>query len=320
MSDMDLARQWADLLTIPKARVAVIYGGTSAEREISLMSGQQVLEHLQAAGVNAFGLDLGADGQDQVLQLQQADMDVAFIILHGRGGEDGTLQGVLELMGVPYTGCDVPSSSLGMNKLMTKLVWLAQGVKTPAYEVLDETSRWSEVAQRLGLPLVVKPVHEGSSLGINIVTSAAALETAYRQAAEYDREVMAEQFIDGDEYTVAIVRDLALPAIRLETDNGFYDLQAKYYSDETRYLFDNPMTASEQQSMHYECLYAFQALGCRDWGRIDVMRDKQGNNWLLEVNTSPGMTSHSLVPMAAQAAGLDFSQLSVVLLNLALLR
>lgn len=320
MSDMDLARQWADLLTIPKARVAVIYGGTSAEREISLMSGQQVLEHLQAAGVNAFGLDLGADGQDQVLQLQQADMDVAFIILHGRGGEDGTLQGVLEFMGVPYTGCDVPSSSLGMNKLMTKLVWLAQGVKTPAYEVLDETSRWSEVAQRLGLPLVVKPVHEGSSLGINIVTSAAALETAYRQAAEYDREVMAEQFIDGDEYTVAIVRDLALPAIRLETDNDFYDLQAKYYSDETRYLFDNPMTASEQQSMHYECLYAFQALGCRDWGRIDVMRDKQGNNWLLEVNTSPGMTSHSLVPMAAQAAGLDFSQLSVVLLNLALLR
>ncbi|HIG36633.1 MAG TPA: D-alanine--D-alanine ligase [Oceanospirillaceae bacterium] len=238
---MNLATRWADLLHIPKARVAVIYGGTSAEREISLMSGQQVLEHLLAAGVNAFGLDLGVDGQDQVAQLQQAHMDVAFIIVHGRGGEDGTLQGVLEFMGVPYTGCDVLSSSLGMNKLMTKLVWLAQGVKTPPYEVLNDSSNWAEVAKRLGLPLVVKPVHEGSSLGINIVDSAAALERAYRDAARYDREVMAEFFIDGDEYSVPIVNDLALPAIRLETDNSFYDLQAKYYSDETRYMFGNSM-------------------------------------------------------------------------------
>ncbi|MBT3437636.1 MAG: D-alanine--D-alanine ligase [Oceanospirillaceae bacterium] len=317
---MNLATRWADLLLIPKARVAVIYGGTSAEREISLMSGQQVLENLLATGVNAFGLDLGADGQDPVAQLQQADMDVAFIIVHGRGGEDGTLQGVLEFMQVPYTGCDVLSSSLGMNKLMTKLVWLAQGVKTPPYEVLNDSSNWAEVAKRLGLPLVVKPVHEGSSLGINIVDSAAALERAYREAARYDREVMAEYFIDGDEYSVPIVNDIALPAIRLETDNGFYDLQAKYYSDETRYMFGNAMTDAEQRAMHDECRYAFQVLGCRDWGRIDVMRDKDGNNWLLEVNTSPGMTGHSLVPMAAEAAGLDFGQLTVVLLNLALAR
>ncbi|HCH31848.1 MAG TPA: D-alanine--D-alanine ligase [Oceanospirillaceae bacterium] len=317
---MNLASRWADLLHIPKARVAVIYGGTSAERDISLMSGQQVLEHLLAAGVDAFGLDLGVDGQDQVAQLQQAHMDVAFIIVHGRGGEDGTLQGVLEFMGVPYTGCDVLSSSLGMNKLMTKLVWLAQGVKTPPYEVLNDSSNWAEVAKRLGLPLVVKPVHEGSSLGINIVDSAAALERAYRDAARYDREVMAEFFIDGDEYSVPILNDLALPAIRLETDNSFYDLQAKYYSDETRYMFGNPMTDAEQRAMHDECRYAFQVLGCRDWGRIDVMRDSAGNNWLLEVNTSPGMTGHSLVPMAAEAAGLDFGQLTVVLLNLALAR
>ena len=320
MTNINLSQSWAHLLTVPNMRIAVIYGGTSAEREISLMSGKQVLAHLQSAGVNAFGLDLGADGQDQVTQLQQAGMDAAFIILHGRGGEDGTLQGVLEFMGVPYTGCGVLASSLGMNKLMTKLVWLAQGVRTPAYEVLNDSSNWAEVAKRLGLPLVVKPVHEGSSLGINIVDSAAILERAYRDAAEYDREVMAEQFIDGDEYTVPILNDLSLPAIRLETDNVFYDLQAKYYSEKTRYLFDNPMTQTQQQGMQDECRYAFQVLGCRDWGRIDVMRDKQGRNWLLEVNTTPGMTSHSLVPMAAEAAGLSFAQLTLVILNLALAR
>ena len=320
MTNIDLSQSWSHLLTVPKVRVAVIYGGTSAEREISLMSGKQVLAHLQSAGVNAFGLDLGDDDQDQLKQLQQANMDVAFIMLHGRGGEDGTLQGALELMSVPYTGCGVLASSLGMNKLMTKLVWLAQGVATPAYEILNNASNWAEVAQRLGLPLVVKPVHEGSSLGINIVDSVVTLERAYRDAATYDRQVMAEQFIDGDEYTVPILNDYSLPAIRLETDNTFYDLEAKYYSDKTRYLFDNPMTQAQQKAMQDECRCAFEVLACRDWGRIDVMRDKQGKNWLLEVNTVPGMTSHSLVPMAAQAAGLSFSQLVLVILNLALAR
>jgi|TARA_B110000977_G_scaffold69911_1_gene94963 D-alanine-D-alanine ligase len=320
MTNINLSQSWTHLLTVPKVRVAVIYGGTSAEREISLMSGKQVLAHLQSAGVNAFGLDLGDDDQDQLKQLQQANMDVAFIMLHGRGGEDGTLQGALELMSVPYTGCGVLASSLGMNKLMTKLVWLAQGVATPAYEILNNASNWTEVAQRLGLPLVVKPVHEGSSLGINIVDSVATLERAYRDAATYDRQVMAEQFIDGDEYTVPILNDYSLPAIRLETDNTFYDLEAKYYSDKTRYLFDNPMTQAQQKAMQDECRCAFEVLACRDWGRIDVMRDKQGKNWLLEVNTVPGMTSHSLVPMAAQAAGLSFSQLVLVILNLALAR
>ena len=320
MTNINLSQSWSHLLTVPKVRVAVIYGGTSSEREISLMSGKQVLAHLQSAGVNAFGLDLGDDDQDQLKQLQQANMDVAFIMLHGRGGEDGTLQGALELMSVPYTGCGVLASSLGMNKLMTKLVWLAQGVATPAYEILNNASNWTEVAQRLGLPLVVKPVHEGSSLGINIVDSVATLERAYRDAATYDRQVMAEQFIDGDEYTVPILNDYSLPAIRLETDNAFYDLEAKYYSDKTRYLFDNPMTQAQQKAMQDECRWAFEVLACRDWGRIDVMRDKQGKNWLLEVNTVPGMTSHSLVPMAAQAAGLSFSQLVLVILNLALAR
>lgn len=320
MTKLNLSQSWSHLLTVPNMRIAVIYGGTSAEREISLMSGAQVLTHLKSAGVDAFGLDLGADGQDQVAQLQEADMDAAFIILHGRGGEDGTLQGVLDFMTIPYTGCDVLASSLGMNKLMTKLVWLAQGVKTPAYEVLNDGSDWAQVVEHLGLPMVVKPVHEGSSLGINIVDSIKSLKQAYLDAAEYDREVMAEQFIDGDEYTVPILNDEALPAIRLETDNVFYDLQAKYYSEKTRYLFDNPMTKAQQKSMEGECGYAFKVLGCRDWGRIDVMRDKQGCNWLLEVNTTPGMTSHSLVPMAAKAAGLSFAQLTLVILNLALAR
>ncbi|MDC1340285.1 D-alanine--D-alanine ligase [Oceanospirillaceae bacterium] len=320
MTKLNLSQSWSHLLTVPNMRIAVIYGGTSAEREISLMSGAQVLTHLKSAGVDAFGLDLGADGQDQVAQLQEADMDAAFIILHGRGGEDGTLQGVLDFMSIPYTGCDVLASSLGMNKLMTKLVWLAQGVKTPAYEVLNDGSDWTQVVEHLGLPMVVKPVHEGSSLGINIVDSIKSLKQAYLDAAEYDREVMAEQFIDGDEYTVPILNDEALPAIRLETDNVFYDLQAKYYSEKTRYLFDNPMTKAQQKSMEGECGYAFKVLGCRDWGRIDVMRDKQGCNWLLEVNTTPGMTSHSLVPMAAKAAGLSFAQLTLVILNLALAR
>jgi len=320
MTKLNLSQSWSHLLTVPNMRIAVIYGGTSAEREISLMSGAQVLTHLKSAGVDAFGLDLGADGKDQVAQLQEADMDAAFIILHGRGGEDGTLQGVLDFMSIPYTGCDVLASSLGMNKLMTKLIWLAQGVKTPAYEVLNDGSDWTQVVEHLGLPMVVKPVHEGSSLGINIVDSIKSLKQAYLDAAEYDREVMAEQFIDGDEYTVPILNDEALPAIRLETDNVFYDLQAKYYSEKTRYLFDNPMTKAQQKSMEGECGYAFKVLGCRDWGRIDVMRDKQGCNWLLEVNTTPGMTSHSLVPMAAKAAGLSFAQLTLVILNLALAR
>ena len=318
MLDTNLAQQWPHLLQDPKHKVAVIYGGTSAEREISLMSGEQVLTHLKSVGVNAFGIDLGVDGQDPILQLQNANMDAAFIILHGRGGEDGTIQGVLEFLSIPYTGCGVLASSLGMNKLMTKLVWLAQGVKTPAYEVLTHTSRWADVASRLGLPLVVKPVHEGSSLGISVVDTVSALENAFKQAQGFDREVMAEQFIEGDEYTVPILNDQALPVIRLETDNVFYDLKAKYYSRDTRYLFDNPMEPSEQAQMQEECRNAFDVLGCKDWGRIDVIRDKNGENWLLEVNTTPGMTSHSLVPMAAKKAGLSFGELTLVILNLAL--
>ena len=320
-----LAQQWQHLLTVPTGRVGVIFGGDSAEREISLMSGKQVLQHLLQAGVDAFAIDLASpearrQGLTQLQQLQQSPMDAAFIAMHGPGGEDGTLQGVLEYLGVPYTGSDVMASSLGMHKLMTKMVWQSAGIATPDWQVLDDNSDCGEIAQRLGLPIVVKPVHEGSSLGVHIVDSVAAMEAAYADARAYDRQVMAEQFIAGEEYTIAVLDGQALPTIRLQTDNQFYDLQAKYYSDETLYSFDNALTVAQQDAMERKCEKAFAALQCRDWGRIDVMRDLEGKDWLLEVNTSPGMTTHSLVPMAAQRIGFSFAQLVVLVLNLCLQR
>ena len=316
-----LAAEWQDLLSVPTGRIAVIYGGDSAEREISLMSGQQVLKHLLAAGVDAFGLDLAAAeaqerGLSQLQQLQQAGMDAAFIAMHGPGGEDGTLQAVLEYLEVPYTGSGVMASSLGMHKLMTKMVWQSANIATPAWQLLNDQTDWHTVAHNLGLPLVVKPVHEGSSLGVHIVSSIDDMQAAYADAKAFDRQVMAEQFIAGDEYTVAILNGQALPAIRLQTDNEFYDLQAKYYSSDTQYSFDNTLSVTQQADMEAQCVKAFAALECMAWGRIDVMRDKQGKDWLLEVNTSPGMTTHSLVPMAAQQAGLSYAQLVVVILNL----
>ena len=328
MSDQvinNLASQWQHLLSIPDVRVGVVYGGDSAEREISLMSGTQVLQHLVKAGVEAFGIDLAspeaqAQGLSQLQQLQQAPMDVAFIAMHGPGGEDGTVQGVLEYLGIPYTGSGVMASSLGMHKLMTKRIWQSAGIATPDWQVLDDTTNCAEVAQRLGLPIVVKPVHEGSSLGVHIVDSVAAMEAAYADAKAFDRQVMAEQFIAGEEYTIAVLDGQALPTIRLQTDNQFYDLQAKYYSDETLYSFDNDLTIAQQSAMEAECEKAFSVLECQDWGRIDVMRDAEGKDWLLEINTSPGMTTHSLVPMAAERVGLSFEQLVVLVLNLCLQR
>ena len=205
-----------------------------------------------------------------------------------------------------------------MNKLMTKQIWQSQGLVTPAYCSLTASSNWHQVVDELGLPLVVKPVHQGSSLGISLVENQFDLADAYHVAAVYDHQVMAEKYIDGDEYTVAILAGQALPAIRLQTENRFYDLQAKYYSTTTRYLFDNAMTAAQQVNMEGDCLQAFTALDCRSWGRVDLIRDLQGRNWLLEVNTVPGMTDHSLMPIAALQVGLDFSQLVLVILNQAL--
>ena len=321
----NLAAEWLELLIVPTGRIGVIYGGDSAEREISLLSGQQVLQYLLAAGVDAFGIDLSgpealSSGLTQLQQLQQAPMDAAFIAMHGPGGEDGTLQGVLEYLGVPYTGSGVMASALGMHKLMTKMVWERSNIATPPWRLLDDKSDLVEVANELGLPLVVKPVHEGSSLGVHIAASVEDMQSAYADAKAFDRQVMAEKLIVGEEYTIGILNGRALPAIRLQTNNEFYDLEAKYYSDDTSYSFENTLSSAQQTALEAECVRAFDAVECADWGRIDVMRDGQGNNWLLEVNTSPGMTSHSLVPMAAKQAGLSYEQLVVVILNLAMQR
>ncbi len=315
---------WQANLALPKGRVGVIYGGSSAERDISLMSGQQVLKHLQAAGVDAVGIDLEgpeskAHNMTIVQQLQQP-MDVAFIVLHGPGGEDGCVQAVLETLGVPYVGSGVMASSVAMHKLMTKMVWQTLGINTPPWEVLHDASDFEAVAKRLGLPLVVKPIHEGSSLGVYIVDTVDAMKTAFQEAQQFDRHVMAETYIQGEEYTVAIIEGQALPAIKLATSHQFYDKQAKYFADDTQYEFTNNLSAAAQWQLEATCEQAFVTLECLDWGRVDVMRDEQGVNWLLEINTLPGMTDHSLVPMAAQQVGLSFAQLVVLLLNLCMRR
>ncbi|WP_302141952.1 D-alanine--D-alanine ligase [Halomonas alkalicola] len=287
-------------------RVAVIYGGSSAEREVSLKSGAAVLAALTRAGVNAIGYD-PADGG--LVGLEALAPDRVFIALHGRGGEDGTLQGALELLGIPYTGSGVLASALGMDKQRTKLVWQALGLPTPESVMLETDADWSAVVARLGLPLIVKPVHEGSTLGISIVESAEALAAAYHEAARFDARVMAERFIKGDEYTVSLLGDEVLPAIRVEVPGGFYDYEAKYLSDETRYHLPCGLGDAEEAELGELCRRAFEAVGAEGWGRVDVMRDAEGCFWLIEVNTSPGMTDHSLVPQAAAHAGIDFEAL-----------
>ncbi len=287
-------------------RVAVIYGGSSAEREVSLKSGAAVLAALHGAGVDVIGYDPAEGG---LVGLEALDPDRVFIALHGRGGEDGTLQGALELLGIPYTGSGVLASALGMDKQRTKLVWQALGLPTPASEMLDAGADWQTVVERLGLPLIVKPVHEGSTLGISIVQSAEALEEAYREAARFDARVMAERFVQGDEYTVSLLGDKVLPAIRVEVPGGFYDYEAKYLSDETRYHLPCGLSDAEETELGELCRRAFEAVGAEGWGRVDVMRDAEGRFWLIEINTSPGMTDHSLVPQAAAHVGIDFEAL-----------
>lgn len=288
-------------------RVVVLYGGDSAEREVSLKSGAAVLESLNRSGVEAIGFDPAEQGG--LAGLEALKPDRVFIALHGRGGEDGTLQGALELLGIPYTGSGVLASALGMDKRRTKLVWQALGLPTPESEMLGPDADWAAVAERLGLPLIVKPVHEGSTLGITIAESPEALEAAYRDAARFDARVMAERFVSGEEYTVTLLGDSALPAIRVEVPNGFYDYEAKYLSDETLYHLPCGLSAEDEARLADLSREAFLAVGCDGWGRVDVMRDAGGRFWLIEVNTVPGMTDHSLVPQAAAHAGIDFDAL-----------
>ena len=305
-------------LTDPRAfgAVAVVMGGTSAEREVSLNSGANVLEALRARGIDAHGVD----GVPALLEgLRAGRYARVFNILHGRGGEDGTLQGALESLGVPYTGSGVLGSALSMDKVRTKQVWLALGLPTPRYASYRPGDDVREAIADLGLPVVVKPSHEGSSVGITRVRSPADLSAAIELAARYDGELVIEQLIEGGEYTVGILDGEALPSIRIVPPGEYYDYHAKYVSDDTQYLCPGLEGEAEAQ-MRALALRAFEASGASGWGRVDVMRDRQGDNWLLEVNTTPGMTSHSLVPKAAKATGMDFESLCWRILETSLAR
>ena len=295
-------------------KVAVLLGGKSAERAVSLKSGSMVLHALRRRGVDAHPFDPAERGLDALLEERFAR---AFIVLHGRFGEDGTVQGVLEWLGIPYTGSGVLASALAMDKLRAKLLWRASGLPTPPFEVLEAGSDFRGVAARLGLPLMVKPVNEGSSIGMSKVRAPGDLEEAYALAVNYDRAVIAEKFVDGPELTAGILGDTPLPLIRLETPRDFYDYEAKYLADDTRYLVPCGLPPEKERALQRLSLEAFRVLGCRGWGRVDLMLDRAGEPYLLEVNTAPGMTDHSLVPMAARHAGLSYEDLCLRILEAA---
>lgn len=292
-------------------RVAVLMGGNSAERSISLLSGDAVLAGLLRAGVDAIGIDVDRTLADQ---LRAHNIDRVFNILHGRGGEDGKLQGFLEILGVPYTGSGVLASALSMDKVKTKLVWQNNGLPTPGCHVLNDNTDWQGVMADLG-DLVVKPSHEGSSIGMSMVSTAVELKAAYDKARVYDTAVMAEQRIYGAEFTVPVINGEVYPAIQLQTSHEFYDFDAKYRANDTRYLCPAPLTDAKSRELADLCLNAFRMLGASGWGRVDVMQDEEGEFWLLELNTVPGMTDHSLVPMSAAAHGLSFDELVVTILE-----
>lgn len=293
-------------------RVAVLLGGSSSEREVSLDSGRNVLEALRARGVDAFAVD-GIPALRELLA--KGVVDRVFNILHGHhgGGEDGIVQGLLEAFGVPYTGSDVLGSALSMDKIRSKQVWIALGLPTPRYVRLGKGDDVQAAARSLGLPVIVKPACEGSSVGVSRVFSEADLDTAIELAARYPGELLMEQLIEGGEFTVGILDGRALPSIQIVPKGAWYDYEAKYVSDETQYLCPG-LEGSAEAELGALALRAFQALGCRGWGRVDVMRDREGRNWLLEVNTAPGMTSHSLVPKAARQTGLGFEDLCLRIL------
>lgn len=292
-------------------RVAVLYGGKSAEREVSLKSGAAVIDALTTAGVDVVAIDVGDDLLDR---LQNEKIDRAFIILHGRGGEDGSMQGLLECLGIPYTGSGILASALAMDKLRTKQVWQSLGIPTPRHAVLASESDCLQASTELGFPLIVKPAHEGSSIGMAKVNSAQELVAAWQDAARYDSQVLVEQWIHGPEFTVAVLRGQVLPPIALGTPHVFYDYDAKYIANDTQYRIPCGLDSAKEQELIDLTARACDAIGIEGWGRLDVMQDEQGRFWLLEVNTAPGMTDHSLVPMAARAAGLDFQQLVLAIL------
>lgn len=303
-------------MTHSMGRVGVLYGGKSAEREVSIMSGTGVHAALVSQGVDAHLFDTGVGSLGD---LADAKFDRVFIALHGRFGEDGTIQGALELLGIPYTGSGPMASSLAMDKIMTKRIWIEAGLPTPGYAALHDAQSVKSAVERLGLPLMMKPPHEGSTLGIVKAARAEEVVGAYQHAAQYDDVVLAEQFISGRELTVAILgggeSSRALPLIEIVAPDGNYDYQNKYFSDDTRYLCPAPIEPALAAHIAQISVQAYRALGCEGWGRADVILDAAGKAWLIEMNTSPGMTGHSLVPMAAKAVGMDYPSLCMHILS-----
>jgi D-alanine-D-alanine ligase len=294
-----------------QGKIAVLLGGKSAEREISLLSGNAVLSALKSRGVNAVGIDVD---DTLIKRLQEGRFDKIFNMLHGRGGEDGTLQGLLEMMGIPYTGSGVLASALAMDKVRTKQLWRCSGLPTPRFAVLTQDTDWNGLVADLG-EVVVKPAHEGSSIGMSMANDAVSVKAAYEKACRYDMQVIAEQRIRGPEFTVPIIHGRVFPAIEMRTNHEFYDYDAKYISDDTQYLCPAPLSEDKTRELQALCLRAFEVVGAREWGRVDVMQDKAGSFWLLEVNTVPGMTDHSLVPLSAATAGLSFADLVLLILD-----
>ena len=298
-------------------KTAVLMGGASAEREISLMSGQGVLQALRSKGVDAHAFD---PAQRDLLDLKREGFARCFIALHGRFGEDGTVQGALELMGIPYTGSGVMASSIAIDKVMTKRIWRAEGLATPAWRQVDSAAATEQAFAALGSPMIVKPSREGSTIGLTKVTTATQCASAYVLAAGHDPEVLCEQFIQGDEVTIAVLGTgaaaRALPVIRIVALEGNYDYQNKYFTDTTQYLVPCGLPVGEEARIQAMVLDAYRVLGCRGWARADVMIDAATRKpYLLEINTSPGMTGHSLVPMAARAAGIDYPALCLEVLQ-----
>jgi D-alanine-D-alanine ligase len=295
-------------------KVAVLMGGSSSEREVSLMSGAGVLAALRSRQIDAHAFD---PSEKPLAALKEEGFDRVFIALHGPFGEDGTLQGALETMGMPYTGCGVMASAIGMDKWRTKLVWQGAGLPVPEFVLLDDQTDLAAVEARLGLPLFVKPACEGSSFGVTKVKAAGEIHAAYAEARKYDSLVLAERYIGGGEYTCAVLGDRALPSIKIEPSTEFYNYDAKYFRDDTVYRCPAGLSEEAEQQMRTLALTGFRVLGGRGWGRVDFLLDEDGQPYLLEVNTAPGMTSHSLVPMAARVDGLSYEDLCVAILDAA---
>jgi len=291
-------------------KVAVLMGGDSNERAVSLLSGEAVLHALKRLGINAEAFDPSSRDINEIQSYNRA-----FIALHGRGGEDGSMQAFLKSKNIAYTGSDSLSSAIGMDKLKTKLLWRSLNISTPDFLQVTEKTSYEEIMSAIGVPFFIKPSNEGSSIGIDKIKNEKQYQDAFLKTSKIDANVIVEKFVDGEEFTVAIVNDKTLPVIKIKPSNEFYDYQAKYIKDDTQYICPSGIEKQKEVSISKEALQAFKIIGCSSWGRVDFMMDKQGRHYFIEVNTSPGMTSHSLVPMAAKEVGINFDQLVLEILK-----